>query len=73
MIALLLYRALAHGLPWLAKFTSRTLARSLNVSESVIHVTGDLVLARVAAFEHDVGRRADPLMRRLTGYLRGWR
>jgi hypothetical protein len=52
MIALLLYRTLAdHLLPWVVKFATRWLARSLNMPEPLVHSTGVLVFAQVQAIE----------------------
>jgi len=57
MIVLLLYRTFVNSLlPWVAKFATRMLARSLNVPELLVHSTGDYVVARVAALEHSIGR-----------------
>ena len=71
MIALLLYRTVAdHLLPWAVTLTTRMLARSLNVPEPLVHSTGDYVVARVAAFEHGVGRSLCPF--RLARLLRAW-
>ena len=73
MIVLLLYRTLADSLlPWAVKFATRMLARSLNVPEPLVDSTGDYVVARVAAFEHSVGRSLCPF--RLARLLRAvWR
>ena len=71
MIALLLYRTLADSLvPWVLKFATRVLARHLNMPEPLVHSTGDFVVARVAAFEHSVGRSLCPF--RLTALVRAW-
>ena len=73
MIVLLLYRTFVDSLlPWVAKFATRMLARSLNVPELLVHSTGDYVVARVAAFEHSIGRSVCPF--RLARLLRAaWR
>lgn len=71
MIALLLYRTIADYLaPWAVTLTTRMLARSLNMPEPLVHSTGDYVVARVAAFEHGVGRSLCPF--RLARLLRAW-
>lgn len=71
MIALLLYRTVAgHLAPWAVTLTTRMLARSLNMPEPLVHSTGDYVVARVAAFEHGVGRNLCPF--RLARLLRAW-
>lgn len=71
MIALLLYRTIAdHLAPWAVTLTTRMLARSLNMPEPLVHSTGDYVVARVAAFEHGVGRSLCPF--RLSRLLRAW-
>jgi hypothetical protein len=62
MIALLLYRAAAnHLVPWLARFATRVLARSLNMPEPLVHSAGQLVIAQVVVFEHSVGRSLCPM------------
>jgi len=73
MIVLLLYRTLADSLvPWVVKFATRMLARSLNMPELLVHSTGDYVVAQVLAFEHSVGRSLCPF--RLARLLRAvWR
>lgn len=71
MIALLLYRTIAdHLAPWAVTLTTRMLARSLNMPEPLVHSTGNYVVARVAAFEHGVGRSLCPF--RLARLLRAW-
>jgi len=71
MIALLLYRTLAGDLvPWAIAFATRTLARSLNMPEPLMHSTHDYVIARVTAFEHGVGKTLCPF--RLARLLRAW-
>lgn len=73
MIALLLYRTVTdHFLPWVMAFATRMLARGLNMPEPLVHSTGDYVVARVAAFEHGIGRSLCPF--RLARLLRAcWR
>lgn len=71
MIALLLYRTLAdHLVPWAMAFAMRTLARSLNMPEPLVHSTGDYVVARVTAFERGFGKSLCPF--RLARLLRAW-
>jgi len=71
MIALLLYRTLAdHFLPWVVKFATRMLARSLHMPEPLVHSTGDFVIAQVLAFEHSVGKSLCSY--RLAAVLRAW-
>jgi hypothetical protein len=71
MIALLLYRTLADNLlPWIVKFATRILARSLNMPEPLLHSTGEFVVAQVLAFEHGVAKSLCPF--RLARLLRAW-
>jgi hypothetical protein len=71
MIALLLYRTVAdHLFPWAMAFATRTLARSLNMPEPLVHSTGDFVIARVVTFEHAVGKSLCSF--RLARLLRAW-
>ncbi len=75
MIALLLYRTFSdHLLPWLLRFATRLLARSLNVPEPLVHSTGDFVVAQVVAFEHSVGKNLGKSLCpfRLARLLRAW-
>lgn len=71
MIALLLYRTVTDlVLPWAMAFATRMLARSLNMPEPLVHLTGDYVVAQVTAFEHGVGRSLRPF--RLARLVRAW-
>jgi hypothetical protein len=44
-------------IPWLFKLTTHMLARALNMPEPLLHHTGLMVFAQVAAFETSVGGR----------------
>ena len=59
-------------IPWLLKLATRLLARSLNMPEPLVHTTGELVFAHVAAVESRVGKTLYPvrLLRRMQGWLR---
>ena len=74
MIALLLYRTVAHVLPlvfiWVMAFATRMIARSLNMPEPLVHSTGDYVVAQVVTFEHSVGKSLCPF--RLARLIRAW-
>jgi hypothetical protein len=71
MIALLLYRTIADRLvPGIAKLAIHLLARGLNMPEPLLHSTGNYVFAKVAAFEHSVGRSLCPF--RLARLVRVW-
>jgi hypothetical protein len=56
----------------LLKLATRLLARSLNMPEPLVHTTGVLVFAHVAAVETRVGKTLCPtrLVRRIQGWLR---
>jgi hypothetical protein len=59
-------------IPWLLNLATRVLARSLNMPEPLVHTTGVLVFAHVAAVETRVGKTLCParLLRRIQGWLR---
>jgi hypothetical protein len=59
-------------LPWLLNLATRLLARSLNMPEPLVHTTGELVFAHVAAVETRVGKTLCPvhLLRRAQSWLR---
>lgn len=59
-------------IPWLLNLATRLLARSLNMPEPLVHTTGELVFAHVAAVETRVGKTLCPvrLLRRIQGWLR---
>jgi hypothetical protein len=59
-------------LPWLLNLATRLLARSLNMPELLVHATGVLVFAQVAAVESRVGKTPCPirLLRQLQNWLR---
>ena len=62
----------ASMIAWLLNLATRLLARSLNMPEPLVHTTGELVFAQVAAVESRVGRTLCParLLRRIQGWLR---
>jgi len=71
MIALFFYRSITAGLvPWLLKFATRLLARSLNMPEPLLHSTGVFVFARVQAVENSFAKSLCPL--RLARRLLAW-
>jgi hypothetical protein len=57
---------------WLLNLATRLLARTLNMPEPLVHTTGELVFAHVAAVETRVGKTLCPvrLLRRIQGWLR---
>jgi hypothetical protein len=58
--------------PWLLNLAMRLLARSLNMPEPLVHTTGELVFAHVAAVETHLGKTLCPvlLLRRIQSWLR---
>jgi hypothetical protein len=62
----------AGTIPWLLNLARRLLARSLNMPEPLVHTTGVLVFAHMAAVETRVGKALCPvrLLRRIQGWLR---
>jgi hypothetical protein len=63
--------AAAGMIPWLLNLATRTLARSLNMPEPLVHNTGVFVFAHVQAVENSVGRTLCPI--RLLRQFRSWR
>ena len=57
-------------MPWLLNLATRLVARSLNMPEPLVHTTGILVFAHVAAVETRVGEMLCPL--RLSHRTRSW-
>jgi hypothetical protein len=59
-------------MPWLLNLATRTLARSLQLPEPLVHETGAFVFARVQAVENSIGKALCPirLLRRLRSWLR---
>jgi hypothetical protein len=59
-------------MPWLLNLATRLVARSLNMPEPLVHTTGILVFAHVAAVETRVGQTLCPLrlLRRIQSWLR---
>jgi hypothetical protein len=60
----------ADAVPWLLNLATRLLARGLNMPEPLVHTTGVLALAHVAAVENRVGKALCPI--RLLRQLRNW-
>jgi len=60
------------AIPWLLNLAMRLLARSLNMPEPLVHTTGELVFAHVAAVETHLGKTLCPvlLLRRIQSWLR---
>ena len=58
-------------IPWLLKLATRLVARSLNMPEPLVHTTGELVFAHVAAVENRVGKTLCPV--RLLRRIQSWR
>jgi hypothetical protein len=56
---------------WMLDLATRSLARSLNVPEPLVHSTGVFVFAHVQAVETSVGKTLCPS--RLRRQLRNWR
>ena len=56
--------------PWLLHLTTRLLARSLNMPESLLHTTGTFVFAHVGAVENRVGKTLCPV--RLLRQFQSW-
>ncbi|MGA7995786.1 MAG: hypothetical protein WCA28_12865 [Bradyrhizobium sp.] len=62
--------AAAGMIPWLLNLTTRLLARSLNMPEPLVHTTGEMVFAHVAAVETRVGKTLCPV--RLLRWIQSW-
>ena len=62
--------AAAGRIPWLLNLATRLLARGLNMPEPLVHTTGELVFAHVAAVETRVGKTLCPL--RLVRQIQSW-
>ena len=62
--------AAAGMIPWLLNLATRLLARGLNMPEPLVHTTGELVFAHVAAVETRVGKTLCPV--RLLRWVQSW-
>ena len=62
----------AGTIPWLLNLATRLVARSFNMPEPLVHTTGELVFAYVAAVETHLGQTLCPvrLLRRIQSWLR---
>ena len=71
MLMLSLFRLVAAVVPWVVNLATWLLARTLNMSQPLVHDTGVFVLVQVQTIENRVGKALSPmrLMRRLRSLL----
>ena len=71
MLMLILFRLVATMIPWVVNLATWLLARSLNMSQPIVHDTGVFVFAQVQTIENRIGKALCPmrLMRQLRSLL----